>query len=100
MITTRLLANFTETRKRNNLTENRLLAALSAKEFRELAPDMERVSLVLTQILYEPGDVIRHVYFPLDSLVSLLSKVDNRSTLKVSIVGNEGITGIGYFPGR
>ncbi len=99
MITTRLLANFTETRKRNNLTENRLLAALSAKEFRELAPDMERVSLVLTQILYEPGDVIRHVYFPLDSLVSLLSKVDNRSTLKVSIVGNEGMTGIGIFLG-
>jgi len=99
MITTRLLANFTETKKRNNLTENRLLAALSAKEFRELAPDLERVSLTLTQILYEPGDVIRYVYFPLDSLVSLLSAVDNRSTLEVGIVGNEGMTGIGIFLG-
>jgi CRP-like cAMP-binding protein len=99
MVTTRLLTTFTETRKRNNLTENRLLAALSAKEFRELAPDMEQVSLTLTQILYEPGNVIRYVYFPLDSLVSLLSEVDNRSTLEVGIVGNEGMTGIGIFLG-
>ena len=99
MISTRLLTTFTETRKRNNLTENRLLAALSAKEFRELAPDLERVSLTLTQILYEPGNVIRYVYFPLDSLISLLSEVDNRSTLEVGIVGNEGMTGIGIFLG-
>ncbi len=99
MISTRILKTFTETKKRNNLTENRLLATLTPKEFRELAPDLERVSLALTQILYEPGDVIRHVYFPLDSLVSLLSKVDNRSTLEVSIVGNEGMTGIGIFLG-
>ncbi len=99
MITTSLLKTFTETRKRNNLTENRLLAALSAKEFRKLAPDLEQVSLTLTQILYESGDVIRHVYFPLDSLVSLLSEVDNRSTLEVGIVGNEGMTGIGIFLG-
>jgi CRP-like cAMP-binding protein len=99
MITTKLLDNFTETKKRNNLTENRLLAALSPKEFRELLPDMETVSLVLTQVLYKPGDVIRYVYFPLDSLVSLLSAVDNRSTLEVGLVGNEGMTGIGIFLG-
>ncbi len=99
MISTKILTIFTETRKRNNLTENRLLAALSAKEFRELAPDLEQVSLALTQILYEPGDVIRYVYFPLDSLVSLLSEVDNRSTLEVGVVGNEGMTGIGIFFG-
>jgi len=70
MITTILLTTFTETRKRNNLTENCLLVALSAKEFREIAPDLEQVSLTLTQILYESGDIIRHVYFPLDSLIS------------------------------
>ena len=99
MISTKLFNTFTQTRKRNNLTENRLLAALTPKEFRELAPDLERVSLTLTQILYESGDVIRHVYFPLDSLVSLLSKIDNRSTLEASLVGNEGMTGIGIFLG-
>lgn len=99
MITTKTLATFTDTKKRNSLTENRLLAALSPKEFQELAPDLERVSLALTQVLYKPGDVIRYVYFPLDSLVSLLSAVDKRSTLEVGVVGNEGMTGIGIFLG-
>jgi len=58
MITAKLLDNFTDTKKRNNLTENRLLAALSPKEFRELSPDLEQVSLRLTQVLYERGDII------------------------------------------
>ncbi len=99
MITTKLLDNFTGVKKRNNLTENRLLAALSPREFRELLPDMERVSLAPEQILYHRGDIIRYVYFPLDSLVSLLSAVDNRSTLEVGVVGREGMTGIGIFLG-
>ncbi len=99
MITTQPLDTFIAVKKRNDLTENQLLAALSPKEFRELIPDMERVSLSLTQILYQRGDVIRYVYFPLDSLVSLLSAVDNRSTLEVGMVGSEGMTGIGIFLG-
>lgn len=97
MITTKLFDGFTDTKKRNNLTQSRLLAALSPKGFRKLLPDMERVSLRLTQVLYERGDIIRYVYFPLDSLVSLLSAVDNRSTLEVGVVGNEGMTGTGFF---
>ncbi len=99
MIRTNLFATFTATKKRNNLTENRLLTTLSPKEFREILPDMERVSLPLAQVLYNCGDTIRHVYFPLDSLISLLSAVDNRSTLEVGVVGNEGMTGIGIFLG-
>jgi CRP-like cAMP-binding protein len=99
MITTQPLDSFTAVKKRNDLTENRLLAALSPKEFRQILPDTERVSLSLTQILYKRGDVIRYVYFPLDSLVSLLSAVDNRSTLEVGVVGREGMTGIGIFLG-
>lgn len=99
MITTKLPNTFTETKKRNNLTQNRLLAALSPKDFRDLLPDMEQVSLRLAQVLYNRGDIIRYVYFPLDSLVSLLSAVDNRSTLEVGVVGNEGMTGIGIFLG-
>ncbi len=45
MITTQPLDTFIAVKKRNDLTENQLLAALSPKEFRELIPDMERVSL-------------------------------------------------------
>lgn len=79
--------------------ENRLLAALPQKEYQRLLPELEHVSLAFAEILYEPGDPIRHVYFPNDSIVSLLSVVAERSTLEVGLVGNEGMAGISVFMG-
>lgn len=80
-------------------TENLLLAALTRKEYQRLLPQLERVAMPFAEVLYEPGDVIRHVYFPNDSIVSLLSVVAERSTLEVSVVGNEGMAGIAVFLG-
>ncbi len=87
------------TKKHDNTTGNRLLAALPRKVFRQLLPDLEQVSLTLTEVLYNRGDVIRYVYFPSDSIVSLLFSVADRATLEVSVVGNEGMTGIAVFLG-
>ncbi|HLL77570.1 MAG TPA: Crp/Fnr family transcriptional regulator [Pyrinomonadaceae bacterium] len=78
---------------------NRLLAALPVKEYRRLLPQLERFTMPLAEVLYEPGDPIRHVYFPNDSIVSLLSVVAERSTLEVGLVGNEGMAGIPVFMG-
>ena len=78
---------------------NRLLAALPKKEYQRLLPELKDVPLTFATILYEPGDTIKHVYFPNDSIVSLLSAVDERSTLEVGIVGNEGMAGISVFMG-
>lgn len=51
-------------------------------------------------MLYHCGDVIRYVYFPVDSIVSLLSEVgEARSTIEVGVVGNEGMAGIAVFLG-
>jgi CRP-like cAMP-binding protein len=78
---------------------NRLLAALPVKEYRRLLPELEQVTMPFAEVIYEPGDLIRHVYFPNDSIVSLLSVVAERSTLEVGIVGNEGVAGISAFLG-
>lgn len=78
---------------------NRLLAALPKKEYQRLLPNLELVSLAFGDIIYEPGDVITHVHFPNDSIISLLSAVAERSTLEVGIVGNEGMAGISVFMG-
>lgn len=85
--------------KQDKPLANRLLATLPKKEYAHLLPLLEQVPLAFGDILYEPGDVIRHVYFPNDSIISLLAAVENRSTLEVGIVGNEGIAGIGVFMG-
>jgi CRP-like cAMP-binding protein len=78
---------------------NRLLAALPAKEFQRLLPELESVSLKFAQIIYQPGDTIRHVYFPDNSIVSLLAAEEHHASLEVGMVGNEGMTGISVFMG-
>jgi CRP-like cAMP-binding protein len=73
---------------------NRLLAALPKKEYQRLLPELEHIPLTFGDILYEPGDIISHVYFPYDSIISLLSMVENKKVLEVGIVGNEGMAGL------
>ena len=74
--------------------ENRLLAALPLKTYKSLADHMVRLQMPFGEVLYEPGSAMRYVYFPNDCVVSLLSTVEDRSTLEVGIIGNEGLVGI------
>lgn len=75
-------------------TTNHLLAAIPGPAYRRMLASLEPVTLSYGQILYEPTGRIRHVYFPLDSLVSLLTAVDKSRTLEVGMVGNEGMVGM------
>jgi CRP-like cAMP-binding protein len=77
---------------------NRVLAGISSKDYGGL-DQLEPVLLRFGQILYEAGGRIRHVYFPIDSLISLLTAVDKRRTLEVGMVGNEGMTGMPFILG-
>ena len=56
--------------------ENSLLAALPRKDYRRLLAGLQQVTLTFGEILYEPGETIRHVYFPDASLISLLTLAD------------------------
>ena len=78
---------------------NRLLAALPRNEYRRLLPDLEPFPLVFGDVIYEPGDLIRHVYFPASGIISLLAVVEDRATLEVGIVGREGMVGLPVFMG-
>ena len=75
------------------LLENQLLAALPSDEYRRLAPYLERVSLSFEQVLYEEGEPIEYVYFPHQAIVSLVSTMQDGSTVEAGIVGNEGMVG-------
>lgn len=78
---------------------NRVLAAAGCSEYGRLLPGLESITLPFGEVLYQPGDVIRYVYFPCDSLVSLLTVVDNHLALEVGMVGCEGMVGVGYALG-
>lgn len=78
---------------------NHLLAALSAEEQERIYPHLQLVPLLLGEVLYESGDVLRHVYFPTDSIVSLLYVLADGASAEISVVGNEGLIGIALFMG-
>jgi CRP-like cAMP-binding protein len=79
--------------------KNKILASLPNKESRRLQAALELVSLKFGQVLYEPGKAIRHVYFPINCLISLLTAVDRRRSLEVGMVGNEGMAGMPFILG-
>lgn len=82
-----------------NHKENRLLACLPKATRESWAPHLELVDLPLGQVLYESGKTMQHVYFPLDSIVSLLYVLEDGASAEIAVVGNEGLVGISIFMG-
>ena len=81
------------------LAVNRLLATLPKNEYKRLLPKLKTVDLVLGEVLYEPGDVIKCVYFPNNSIISLISELSDTAWLEVGMIGNEGVAGLAVFMG-
>jgi CRP-like cAMP-binding protein len=78
---------------------NQILAALPPRDFARLSPHLKLVAMPLGKVLYESGEALRHVYFPTDSIVSLLYVMTNGMPAEIAIVGNEGVIGIALFMG-
>lgn len=78
---------------------NHLLAALSPMLQDVLFPRLELVRLPLGLVLYEFGENMRHVYFPSDSIISLIYEMENSSRGEIAVVGNEGVVGFSLFLG-
>jgi CRP-like cAMP-binding protein len=73
---------------------NRLLRVLPPRDYKRLLKYLEPVSLSMGQVLQDPGKRIRHVYFPHDGVISLLSLVNSQKGAEVGMVGNEGMVGV------
>lgn len=72
---------------------NRLIAALSRKERKQLLRSGETVMLSFGQILCEPRQRIRYAYFPLTGFISLVASVGRHQPLEMGLIGNEGMLG-------
>ena len=78
---------------------NRLLAALPAADYERLLPHLQLVPLPLAWAVYESGDAQGYVYFPTNSIVSLLYVMEDGSSAEIAVVGHEGVVGIALFMG-
>jgi CRP-like cAMP-binding protein len=78
---------------------NRLIGALPKDVRARLGPKLEGVALALGDVIYEPGGLMDHVYFPTRAVVSLIYTMEEGATAEMGLVGNEGVVGIALFMG-
>jgi CRP-like cAMP-binding protein len=80
-------------------TDNQILAALPEAEAARLLPQLKLVDFPLGMSVYESGDVQRYIYFPTNSIVSLLYVMEDGASAEIAVVGNEGAIGVALFMG-
>jgi CRP-like cAMP-binding protein len=79
--------------------QNHILDGLPKPERDRVFPHMKLVTLPLGKVLYESGDTLRHIYFPTDSIVSLLYVLKDGESAEIAVVGNDGAIGVALFMG-
>ncbi len=84
---------------RSTPVANSVLRALPPKGYQHFMANCKQVNLVYGDILCEPGDKIRYVYFPNNGLISLLTPVAGHDRVEVGLVGCEGMAGISLLMG-
>ena len=84
---------------RHSPLENHLLAALPAADYERLRPKLELTPLPLGWVVYESGDTQGYVYFPTNSIVSLLYVMEDGFSAEIAVAGKEGIVGLALFMG-
>jgi CRP-like cAMP-binding protein len=73
--------------------DNKLLASLPRDHFDRLLPNLSTVSLPQGVVLYEAGDEVDQVYFPLYGMLSLLAVLRDGKAIETATVGREGVVG-------
>jgi len=84
----------TESEVSPQFLKNHLLARIIAAEPDYLLPRLQVIEIPFNQTLYDEGDWITSVYFPLDSLISSLAVLEDGTTVEISMIGRDGVAGM------
>jgi CRP-like cAMP-binding protein len=78
---------------------NQILDRLPAEDREVLKGKLSPVFLRVKTVLFEPGEVVDAVYFPLDGVISLVTPLEDGAIVEVATIGNEGLVGVPTIPG-
>lgn len=73
---------------------NQILKALPNSQYQRIASHLKQVNLSSGEILLEPGEEVREIYFPQTAMISLVSIMMDGSTTEIGLIGNEGMVGL------
>ena len=76
------------------IPSNRLIERLPRADRRRILAQCEAVDLVFGTVLCEPGEALRHVYFPVTGCISLVATVGGHPPLEMDLIGSEGMLGL------
>ncbi len=79
--------------------KNRLLETLPRQDREQLLARCESVELRSADVLYQPEERIRFVYFPTGGIITLISCADAGASLEVGLIGDEGMLGTSLLLG-
>jgi CRP-like cAMP-binding protein len=88
-----------ENSKNPDPRDNRLLAVLQDHDYQRISSHLDLVELPLGHVLYESGGQLDWVFFPTNTIVSLLYVLEDGSSAEIAVIGREGIVGIALFLG-
>jgi CRP-like cAMP-binding protein len=78
---------------------NRILSALPPGDRERVLRTLQPVTFALGEVVYESGAHMDHIYFPTDSVVSLLYTMEDGTTAEMGMAGNDGVVGVALFLG-
>src|SRR6202035_3365545 len=77
-----------------NTSKNGLLAALSPEDVERFFSNLEPVSFLIGNVIYEVGAPLEDVYFIEQGVASVLTNLTNGSVIEVGMIGREGMVGV------
>ena len=78
--------------------DNLWLAALAAEDREKLAPHLHERPFAQGQTLYEAGEAVDAVWFPLTGVVSLMTLLADGRMVETAVIGREGLVGVTCGP--
>ena len=73
---------------------NQILSALKPDEYERLSPHLEPVAIGLGMVIHEIDQPVDYVYFPLNSVISLVKQMQDGRIIEVGLVGKDGMSGM------
>jgi CRP-like cAMP-binding protein len=83
--------------KTSTRSRNLFISALPDEEYNRLKPHLEKKEMKLGDVVHNPNEPIRYVYFPENAIVSIVTYLEDGSNIETGLIGNEGIGGIGII---